>query len=157
MPTAFAASWRPTSRPCADTYPYSCRYITIAVGVLVAAKAGDDVALETSPHAWYANAREIADFLHAANPDHWARKEMRSMMRMHLDLTLEEAAARLAGDYGADVAAYDEVVTEIAEMSHMLARGIVLQFPQRSPEDHTARSRPYAPGRDLLARSPSTS
>ncbi|HEU4355527.1 MAG TPA: hypothetical protein VFT27_08060 [Actinomycetota bacterium] len=106
-------------------------HISIAVDVLTAAKAGDDPALEAALDAWYANGRQIADFLHAANPDHWGRRDMRSMMRMHLDLTLQEASDRLAGDYTADIADYDAVEAEIAEMSHMLARGIVLQFPQK--------------------------
>lgn len=106
-------------------------HISMAVDVLVAAKAGDDPSLNEALDAWYANGRAIADFLHAANPEHWGRKEMRSMMRMHLDLTLQEASDRLAGDYEADIADYDAVEAEIAEMSHMLARGIVRQFPLR--------------------------
>lgn len=106
-------------------------HITGAVDVLTAAKAGDAGALQTALDAWYANARQIADFLHTANPDAWGRRDMRSMMRMHLDLTLQEASDRLAGDYAADVADYDAVVEEITSMSHMLARGIVLQFPER--------------------------
>jgi hypothetical protein len=106
-------------------------HIAIAVDVLTAAKAGDDAALTAALDAWYANGREIADFLHAANPEHWSRKDMRGMMPMHLDLTLREASDRLADDFEADIADHDAVEAEIAEMSHMIARGIVLQFPQK--------------------------
>ncbi len=106
-------------------------HIATAVDVLAAAKAGDAGGLERSLRAWYANAREIADLLHSANPTHWARKDLRSMMRMHLDLTLQEASDRLAGDFAADIADYDAVAAEIVDMAHMLARGIVLQFPER--------------------------
>lgn len=53
------------------------------------------------------------------------------MMPMHLDLTLRDASDRLADDFEADIADYDAVEAEIAEMSHILARGIVLQFPQK--------------------------
>lgn len=106
-------------------------HILTAVDVLTAAKAGDDAALNDALDAWYANGREIADLLHAANPKFWPRKDMRSMMRMHLDLTLQEASDRLAGNFAADVDDYDAVEAEIASMSHMLARGIILQFPAR--------------------------
>jgi hypothetical protein len=51
------------------------------------------------------------------------------MMRDHLDLTLQEAAHQLGGDYAASVADYDAVVTEILEMADMLSTGIIKQFP----------------------------
>ena len=53
------------------------------------------------------------------------------MMRDHLDLTLAEAAHRLAGDFAADIADYDAVHAEILEMADMLSDGIIAQFPGR--------------------------
>jgi hypothetical protein len=53
---------------------------------------------------------------------------MQIMMKDHLDLTLEEAVARLKGDWSADVAAYDKVHDEILHMAGMLTEGIVTQF-----------------------------
>jgi hypothetical protein len=47
------------------------------------------------------------------------------MMRGHLDTTLDEAVARLSGDYEAEIAAYDEVRSHIQHMSDALADGIV--------------------------------
>ena len=64
----------------------------MAADLLGAAKAGDQAAVER-PAAWYINGNQIGDFLHNANPRHWARREMRTMMRDHLDLTLAEAVA----------------------------------------------------------------
>jgi hypothetical protein len=105
-------------------------HILTAADVLTAAQAGDDAAFEEANEAWYANARAIAGFLHEANPRHWPLAEMRQMMKDHLDLTLEEAAAQLGGDYAASVAAYDEVETEILHMADMLSSGLIAQFPQ---------------------------
>jgi hypothetical protein len=50
-------------------------------------------------------------------------------MKMHLDTTLDEAVARLTGDWAADVAAYDRVHTHILHMADVLSDGIIAQFP----------------------------
>ncbi|MCI0633618.1 MAG: hypothetical protein L0206_06845 [Actinobacteria bacterium] len=106
-------------------------HILTAADLLAAAKAGDTVAFEEARVAWYANARQIAAFLHNANPTNWPRAEMRDMMREHLDLTLAEASAQLGGDYAASVALYDEIETQILAMADMLSKGIIKQFPQK--------------------------
>ena len=104
-------------------------HILTAAELLGAAKADDQTAFEEAKTDWYANAREIARFLHDANPDHWRLADLRTMMKEHLDLTLQEAAEQLGGDYAASVATYDEVETEILHMADMLSAGIVAQFP----------------------------
>jgi hypothetical protein len=104
-------------------------HILIAVDVLVAARAGDQPALEEALARWDANADDIAAFLDAANPDNWPLDEMRAMMREHLALTTQEAVARLAGDFAADIAAYDAVHEQALEMADMLSTGVIEQFP----------------------------
>ena len=106
-------------------------HIVVASNLLAAAKAGDQAGVERESTAWYRNADQIADFLHEANPRYWDRSEMRSMMREHLDLTLAEAVAHLQHDFGADIAAYDEIHRQILSMADMLSDGIVAQFPKR--------------------------
>jgi hypothetical protein len=106
-------------------------HILEAVPVLVAAKEGDKAGLTKALAAWYANANQIAAFLSRANPHSWPLPMMRTMMKRHLDLTTNEAVARLTGDWTADVRAYDQVHAEILSMSHMLSSGIVRQFPGR--------------------------
>ncbi|RPI86674.1 MAG: glycosyltransferase [Chloroflexi bacterium] len=106
-------------------------HILTAVDIIDAAKADDSADFEEAVTAWYENADEIASFLNAANPDHWPRNEMRNMMREHLDLTLEEASARLSGDFEADIAAYDKIHEQILEMADMLSMGIIHQFPRQ--------------------------
>ena len=105
-------------------------HILIAADLLAAAKAGDTAKFEEANERWYDNADDIAAFLSNANPKHWRLAEMQSMMSMHLDLTLEEASARLNGDWAGDVAAYDKVHDEILQMAQMLTEGIVAQFPK---------------------------
>ena len=106
-------------------------HILIAAEILQAAKSGDTAALEDAVERWYANADDIAEFLHAANPKHWPLEEMKTMMREHLDLTLKEAVAYLEGDYEASIAAYDEVHLQALEMADMLSEGIIKQFPKK--------------------------
>jgi hypothetical protein len=106
-------------------------HITTAADLVLAAKAGDQAAVERNSSAWYRNANEIADFLHEANPRNWPRGEMRSMMRKHLDLTLKEAVAHLQGDHRTDIRSYDRVHRQILTMADMLSDGIAAQFPMR--------------------------
>jgi hypothetical protein len=106
-------------------------HITVAAALLAAAKAGDQGAVEDQSRAWYRNADEIADFLAKANPDNWPRKEMRSMMSEHLDLTLTEAVAHLEQRHRVDIRTYDRIHRQILEMADMLSDGIAAQFPKR--------------------------
>lgn len=106
-------------------------HITIAAELIGAAKAGNEAALADAQARWEANADEIAAFLHAANPRFWGLDEMKSMLHDHLQLTTQEAVARLQGDWAADVAAYDEIHRQALHMADMLSTGIVKQFPRR--------------------------
>ena len=106
-------------------------HILTAADIIAAAKAGDGEAVEAEVARWYANADEIATFLSEANPRNWPLGEMKAHMKSHLDLTLEEALARLESRYADDIAAYDKVHKDILEMADMLSAGIIAQFPSR--------------------------
>lgn len=106
-------------------------HITTAVDILNAATSGDNAKLEDATKSWYDNADQIATFLSSANPDNWPLSDMQSMMKSHLDLTLEEATARLNGNWAGDVTAYDQVHAEILDMAGMLTKGIFAQFPDK--------------------------
>lgn len=106
-------------------------HILTAAELVAAAKAGDKAKIGEASKRWYANADEIAAFLSAANPKSWPLAEMKAMMKGHLDLTLEEASARLKGDWPADIAAYDKVHKQILHMADMLSAGIIRQFPAK--------------------------
>lgn len=104
-------------------------HILTAADIIAAAKAGDADGVAAASAAWYANADEIATFLSEANPRNWPLDEMKAHMKSHLDLTLEEAVARLEGRYADDIKAYDKVHADILEMADMLSAGIIAQFP----------------------------
>ena len=106
-------------------------HILGAARLLAAAKAGDKAEVQAASDAWYANGDEIAAALNGLNPRNWELGHMQVMMKAHLDRTLEEALARLNGDYAGDIAAYEKVHADILEMADMLSDGIVDQFPNR--------------------------
>lgn len=106
-------------------------HILTAADLLTAAKVGDAAAFQQAKDAWYANADQIAAFLHKANPKNWPLTDLRSMMKTHLDLTLQEASNQLGGNYAASVADYDAVETEILRMADTLSSGIIKQFPNK--------------------------
>ena len=106
-------------------------HILGAVALLQAAEAGDQVMIKQRSDEWYANATQIADFLHKANPRNWPRRDLREMMKTHLDQTLDEATHRLQGDYAADIRDYERIHRHILEMADTLSAGIIAQFPRR--------------------------
>lgn len=105
-------------------------HIEMAVPVLVAAKAGDEEALNAAVEDWYGNADEIGVFLAAANPA-WAEEDMRAMMEMHITTTLGYAGDLLAGDFVAAIAKYDAAEAHMVEMADMLSQGLIAQFPEK--------------------------
>lgn len=106
-------------------------HILTAAKLLGAAKSGDTTTVRIASAQWYANADSIALFLSSANPRNWPSATMQSAMRMHLDLTLKEATARLQNDWAGDIAAYDAVHQHILQMADVLSDGIIKQFPSR--------------------------
>jgi hypothetical protein len=80
---------------------------------------------------WYKNANDIANALYTLNKDHWKESELISLMKRHLDDTLDEAVNRLEHNYIQDIDAFDRVYRHILIMSYTLSEGIMKQFPGR--------------------------
>jgi hypothetical protein len=106
-------------------------HILGAVTVLVAAKSGDKNQLAQAEAAWSANGRQIADFLHAANPHFLSRTAARRMMRVHLQQVIEQAVDELTGNYAASANAFGPYIRHILDMADMISGGIIRQFPSR--------------------------
>ncbi len=104
-------------------------HILGAVTVLEAAKSGDKSKLAQAETAWSANGRQIADFLHAADPRFLPRSAARKMMAVHLQQVIQQAVDELTGNYGADARAFAPYIQHILEMADMISSGIIRQFP----------------------------
>lgn len=105
-------------------------HITLAVPVLTAAKAGDTAALDAALDDWYANARDIADFLASANHN-WSKRDLRTMMETHITQTTAYAGDVIAGDYTSAITTFDQAQAHMDDMADMLSAGIIAQFPDR--------------------------
>ena len=106
-------------------------HVQITEKLLQAAKSADAAVFEDMVADWYANADQMAEFLHARNPGHWQLAETKKLFREYLDLTLELAIARWNSDFEADIAATDKVRTHAATIADVLSEGIIEQFPNR--------------------------
>lgn len=106
-------------------------HILGAVTVLVAAKSGDKTKLAQAVAAWSANGRQIADFLHAADPKFLSRSAARQMMAVHLQQVIGQAVDELTGKYGAGANAFGPYIRHILDMADMISGGIIRQFPSR--------------------------
>ena len=109
---------------------YLKEHILIAVDLVAAAKEGNHVRFGIFDRKWTRNAKAIATFLSGANP-YWSRKDVMDLLELHLKLTKGEAVARLEGDWEADVAAFDEIFTEVLTLADALSDGIIHQFAEK--------------------------
>jgi hypothetical protein len=107
------------------------KHILIAADVVAAAKAGDAAKLADAQARWARNGDDIAALLHSVNPDEWELDVMKAELHTHLELTTEEAVARLQGNWAADVAAYDKIHEHALHLSDLLSDGLIEQFPKR--------------------------
>jgi hypothetical protein len=106
-------------------------HILGAAALIDAAKSGDKGKTDAAAAKWYANADEIATFLNGANPKNWPLADLKSGMKMHLDLTLAEATDRLQGKYPDGIKEYDKIHEHILGLADLLSTGIEKQFPKK--------------------------
>ena len=107
------------------------QHIMIAVDLIAAAKSGDNAKFEENDRKWTQNAEEIAGLLSGANPQSWSKADVTDLLMQHLILTKNEVVARLHADWDGDVAAFDQIFTEILTVADVLADGVTKQFPEK--------------------------
>jgi hypothetical protein len=106
-------------------------HILGAVKVLEAAKSGSQSKLAHAEAAWFKNGRQIADFLHKADPKFLSLPAARKMMKVHLNQVIQQAVDELQGKYLADARAFAPYIHHILEMADMISDGIIQEFPAK--------------------------
>ena len=106
-------------------------HINGAVPVLAAAKNNDQAALDIAVTNWRANAKEIADFLSAANPQNWEQDHMRTHMDVHITQTIAYSVDLLQQNYNQAVIDYDTAFNHMMHNASYLSEGIAKQFPDK--------------------------
>lgn len=106
-------------------------HINGAVPVLAAAKNNDQAALDIAVSNWRTNAKEIADFLSAANPQNWQQSIMRTDMDEHITQTIAYSVDLLQQNYNQAVIDYDGAFNHMMHFATLLSEGIAKQFPNK--------------------------
>lgn len=106
-------------------------HVLISATMLQAARKADAPAFEEAVARWYSNADELAELLFELNPENWPLRKTRPIMKVYLDLTLEQALARWNGDFEKDIESYDKVHSHALEIADMLSEGIINRFWER--------------------------
>lgn len=113
-------------------------HILIAADLVGAAKAGDQPKTGELTAKWRRNADDIAALLSTANPRHWPKETIRTMLYTHLDQTVAEATHRIQGNYAADITDYEAALNHMLMLADALSDGIIHQFPQKFTGKGTA-------------------
>jgi len=104
-------------------------HLQIGADLITALRDGKRAQASTLNHAWYVNADKMAEAFSSISP-YYDQKAMREMLYTHLNLTTQEVAMRLAGNFSADIQAFDAVEAEALTMADAFTAGIRMQFPQ---------------------------
>ncbi len=108
-------------------------HLLTAATLVEAAKAGNSTAAAAAEKKWYENADEIAAFENSINPN-WDKTAQMAMWHDHLNVTKDEAVARLTMNYTADIEAFDQIEAQANMMADSWSDGIMKQFPEKFKE-----------------------
>ena len=103
-------------------------HLQIGAELITALRDKETAKADELTRQWYANADKMADAFSSINP-WYNREDLRKMLYRHLELTTQEVAMRLAGNYKADIEAFDTVEQEAIMMADYFTSGIIRQFP----------------------------
>jgi uncharacterized protein YicC (UPF0701 family) len=101
-------------------------HLQIGAELITALRDSKTAEAEHLKTMWYENADKMAKAFSGINP-YYRYDELRDMLYRHLELTTEEVAKRLAGDYTADIQAFGRVEQEALMMADYFTSGICRQ------------------------------
>ena len=104
-------------------------HLQIGADLITALRDQKTAQAESLNRQWHRNADEMAEAFSGINP-YYNRAELRNMLYTHLELTSQEVAMRLAGNYTADIEAFSKVEQEALTMAETFSSGLIQQFPQ---------------------------
>jgi len=104
-------------------------HLQIGAKLITALRDRQTVQADVLNRAWHQNAEEMSAAFAALTP-HYSYDALREMFDMHLALTTKEVSMRLAKDYPADIAAFDQVEREALRMADYFSYGLMKTFPQ---------------------------
>jgi hypothetical protein len=106
-------------------------HIQLAVPVLKAAQSNDKPSLDEALANWYKNAKDIADFLSAANPKNWPQSATEPALKMHITHTTGYAVNILKGETDSSLIVFEEALNHMLMLADILTDGIAKQFPAK--------------------------
>jgi LysM repeat protein len=105
-------------------------HLTIGEKLIRALKAKDMTSANSYDAAWYKNANDMAAAFASINP-YYNEAQLREMLYNHLNLVKKEVSDRLARNYAADVADFDNIEHQALMMADYFTNGIINQFPNK--------------------------
>lgn len=106
-------------------------HINLAVPVLQAAQNNDQPSLDVAVADWNQNARDIADFLTAANPDNWPQTATEPALLHHIEHTIDYSVKILKGDHQGALSTFEHALNHMLALADTLSEGIARQFPDK--------------------------
>jgi hypothetical protein len=99
------------------------RHVLIAVELLSAVRSGHIERFKQEDEGWIASADEIAGFLSSLNHA-WPREVLEQHLQLLLQLTKDEAVARVAGSSRVDLRTYDAIHEEAMVIADLMEEGL---------------------------------
>jgi len=116
-------------RATADSFARVLRRHLLTLTRLVGAtKAGDKPAIDGARQELRTDAESTAAAFGGINPD-WSAPSFRELLDIYLQMTSREVALRARGEYGADIANYDDLHELGWSLADAVSSAILKQFP----------------------------
>jgi len=105
-------------------------HLQIGAALITALRDKKSAEADNLSRQWYINADKMVEMFSGINP-YYKHEELRKMFYNHLQLTTQEIAMRLAGNFKADIQAFGKVEQEALSMADYFSSGIMKQFPNK--------------------------